>query len=121
MQSNQSLRVKNSFLELEKYFMELTDRELKDRKENIKREIEELLHKPIIVSKDDMDKFEEQEMKKIRPIIRTLSDQVINNNMMKKKRELIRDKLKDKIISDLSRIFETNKQTKNRARSTMVE
>ena len=33
-----------------------------------------LLHKPIIVSKDDMDKFEEQEMKKIRPIIRTLSD-----------------------------------------------
>ena len=41
--------------------------------------------------------------------------------MIKKKRELIRDKLKDKIIRDLSRIFETNKQTKNRARSTMVE
>ena len=41
--------------------------------------------------------------------------------MMKKKRELIRDKLKDKIIRDLSRIFETNKQTKNRARSIMVE
>ena len=36
--------------------------ELKDR------EIEELFCKPIIVSKDDMDKFEEQEMKKIRPI-----------------------------------------------------
>ena len=31
--------------------MELTDRELKDRKEKIKREIEELLHKPIYVSK----------------------------------------------------------------------
>ena len=36
--------------------------ELKDR------EIEELFYKPIIVSKDHMDKFEEQEMKKIRPI-----------------------------------------------------
>ena len=36
--------------------MELMDRELKDRKEKIKREIEELLHKQI---KDDMDKFEE--------------------------------------------------------------
>ena len=36
--------------------------ELKDR------EIEELFYKLIIVSKDDMDKFEEQEMKKIRPI-----------------------------------------------------
>ena len=47
----------NSLLELEKDFMELKD-----------REIEELFYKPIIVSKDDMDKFEEQEMKKIRPI-----------------------------------------------------
>ena len=38
--------------------------ELKDRKEKIK-----LLHKPIM-SKYDMDKFEEQEMYKIRPITR---------------------------------------------------
>ena len=38
--------------------------ELKDRKEKIK-----LLHKPIM-SKYDMDKFEEQEMNKIRPITR---------------------------------------------------
>ena len=51
MRNNQFLRVKNSLLELEKDFMELTDRELKDRKEKIKREIEELLHKPIYVSK----------------------------------------------------------------------
>ena len=75
MRNNQFLRVKNSLLELEKDFMELTDRELKDNfnfKEKIKREIEELLHKPIYVSKDDMDRFEEQEMKKIRPIITTL-------------------------------------------------
>ena len=41
---------------------------MKDREEKIKREIEELFYKFIIVSKDDMDKFEEQEMKKIRPI-----------------------------------------------------
>ena len=61
-------QIKNSLLELEKDFMELKDRELKDREEKIKREIEELSYKPIIVSKDDMDKFEEQEMKKIRPI-----------------------------------------------------
>ena len=31
--------------------------------------MEGLFHEPIIVSKDGMDKFEEQEMKKIRPII----------------------------------------------------
>ena len=38
--------------------MEQTNRELKDRKEKSKREIKELLHQSIIVSKDDMDKFE---------------------------------------------------------------
>ena len=35
----------------------MKDRELKDR--------EELFYKSIILSKDDMDKFQEQEMKKI--------------------------------------------------------
>ena len=40
--------------------MELKDRELKDREEKIKRDI--------IISKDVMDKFEEQEMKKSRPM-----------------------------------------------------
>ena len=44
--------------------MELKDRELKDRAENIKR--------VIIISRYDMDKFEEKEMKEIRPIIRNL-------------------------------------------------
>ena len=61
MLNNQFLKVKNSPLELG---------ELKNREEKIKRETEELFYKPIIVSKDDMDKFEEQEMKKIRPIKR---------------------------------------------------
>ena len=68
MQRKQFLKVKNSLLNLEKDFMELRDRELKDREEKIKREIEEFFYRPIIVSKDDMDKFEEQEMKKIRPV-----------------------------------------------------
>ena len=44
----------NQFLRAKKY------RELKDRKE--------LFYNPIIVTKDDMDKLEEQEMKKIRSI-----------------------------------------------------
>ena len=47
--------------------MKLKDRELKHKKNNIKKEIEKLFHKPIIMSKDDMDTFEEQEMKKMRP------------------------------------------------------
>ena len=93
---------------------------MKVRKEKIKREIEELLHKLNIVSKDDMDKFEEQEMKKIRPMIRKWSDWLINKNVMREKPEIIRDKLKDQIIRDISRLFETKKE-KNRARSIMVE
>ena len=60
----------DQFLGSEKDFMESNDRELKYREEKLKRETEELFYKPIIVSKDDMDKFAEQEMKKIRPIKR---------------------------------------------------
>ena len=63
MQNNQFLKVKNSISESENDFMEL-----KGREEKIRREIEELFYKLIIVSKDDIDKFEEQEIKKIRPI-----------------------------------------------------
>ena len=36
MQKNQFLKVNNSLLELEKYFMELEDRELRDREINVK-------------------------------------------------------------------------------------
>ena len=68
MQKNQLLKVKNIFLELEKDLIELRDIELKDREVKIKREIEELFFKPLIVSIDDMDKFEQKEMKKIRSI-----------------------------------------------------
>ena len=69
MQYNQFLRVKNSLFGLEKDFTELKYIELKDRIEKIKREIEKLFNKLVIVSKDDMVKFEEHEMMKIRPII----------------------------------------------------
>ena len=62
------LKIKNSILEIEKHFMSFKDRELKDRGKIIEREIEELFYKPMILPNNDMDKFEEQEVKKIRPI-----------------------------------------------------
>ena len=62
------MKVKNSLLELEKDFIELNDRELKERRVKMKSEIEELFYKLIIVSIDDMDKFEQKEMKKVRSI-----------------------------------------------------
>ena len=68
MQNNQFLKVKNSLLELEKDFMELKDRKMKDREEKIKRGVDKLFYELIIASKGDMDTFEEQEMKKVRPI-----------------------------------------------------
>ena len=75
---NNMRKVINSLLEIEKDFIELNDRELKDREVKIKREIEELFFKPIIVSKDDMDEFEQKEMKKIWSIKNTWYDQLIN-------------------------------------------
>ena len=54
IQNNEFLKVRNSLLESEKDFMKLEDKELKDIKEKIEKEIEKLVHKPIIVSKDDM-------------------------------------------------------------------
>ena len=65
---NQFLKLKNSLLELGKYLIEWKDRELKNREVKMKSEIKELFFKSIIVSIDDMEKFEEKEMKKIRPI-----------------------------------------------------
>ena len=65
---SQILKVKNSLLELQKDLTDLKEKELKDREVKIKRELEELFLKPIIVSNGDMDKFEEKEIKKIRLI-----------------------------------------------------
>ena len=53
MWNYQFLKVKS--LELDKDIMELKNKELKDRKERIKWEIEELIHKLINVSNNDMD------------------------------------------------------------------
>ena len=48
--------------------MELKDGELNKREEKITGKIKDLFHKPIFVSKDDMDRIEGQERKKITPI-----------------------------------------------------
>ena len=77
-QKTHFLNVKNSLFDLEKDFIELKDRELKGREANIKREMEELFFKLIIVSIDDMEKFEQKEMKKIRLIKNTWYDWLIN-------------------------------------------
>ena len=64
-----------------------------------------------------MDKFEEQIMKKIRPIITKWFDQVINKNVMDKKPKIISDKLKDKIFNDIWTLFQTkNKKERNNQR-----
>ena len=91
----------NKFL-IEKGVMKLKDKELKDREEKIKRDIEELFYKVINMSKDDMDKFEEQEMKKIRPIKKSWYNRLIKETMVKENNpKIITYKLKDKIIRDI--------------------
>ena len=71
MQKTRFLKVKNNLFEMEKYFIDLKDRELKGRKIKVKREIENVFSKPIIMSIDDMDKFEQKEMKEKRPMKNT--------------------------------------------------
>ena len=78
MRENQFSMVKSILSELEKDFMKLKDWELKDGEVKTKREIKELLFKPIVVSIDDMDKFDEKGTKKIRLIKNTLDDWLIN-------------------------------------------
>ena len=69
MRNYQYLKVKNSLLELEKDFIDLKDIELKDRVIKIKKEKEKE-----IVFIEAMDRFEEEEMKKLRPIKNTWYD-----------------------------------------------
>ena len=71
MRNSQFLKVRNSLFGLEKDFIRLKEREIKDRDLRIKREIEKLFFKPMVVSIDDLDKFEQKELKKIRPIKNT--------------------------------------------------
>ena len=61
------LKLKNRLLKLEKDFIELKERELKEIKVKIKRKIEKLFFELITISIDDIDKFEQIELKKKRP------------------------------------------------------
>ena len=90
--------------------MESNNTELKHRKEKLKRETEELSYKPIIVLKKDLDKFEEQEMKNIRQIIISCFDQSIIQNVMGNNPIMIRDRLKDKMITDILKLFKTKEE-----------
>ena len=80
----------------------MKDRELKDREVKIKREIEELFFKRIIVSIDDMNKFEQKEMKKIRLIKNTWYDWMINYIPQSIRKSV--GSFKDKVVS----LFKTN-------------
>ena len=62
MQRSRFLKVKNELLKLENDFIELKD--LKDKDIKIKRKTENLFFQPIIVSVNDMDKFEQNKLKK---------------------------------------------------------
>ena len=66
------------------------------------------------MSEDDLDKFEEQEMKKRRLIMRKWFNRLIKQSVMGKKPKIKRDKLKDKRINDIGRLFETEKEKKDR-------
>ena len=110
MQNNQFLKVKNSLLELEKYFTEWADTELKDRKEEKLKKTEKLFNKPIIVTKVDMDMFEEQELKKIR----SWFDRLIKQKGMENKPKIIRDKLNDKIIRGKWTLFQQKKKKRKK-------
>ena len=83
----------------------MKDRELKVREVKIKREIKELFLKPIIMSLDDMDKFEQKEMKKIRPVKNILYDWLINYIPEPIRKSV--DGFKHKIVS----LFKTNTPT----------
>ena len=67
-----------------------------------------------MVSKDDIDKSEEQEMKKIRPVKRNWFDRLIKQNVMGKKPKIISDKLKDKIINDIWTLFDVEEEKEDR-------
>ena len=61
-------------LVLDKDFIEFKNRKLEGREVKIKREIEGLFFQLIIVSVDEMDKLEQNEMTKISPIKSTCYD-----------------------------------------------
>ena len=71
--NNTISKVKNNLFDLEKDFTELKGIKIK-----IKREIDVLFFKPILVSIDNMDRFERKQMEKKRPIKNTSHDWLIH-------------------------------------------
>ena len=74
------------------YFLINQAPKLQDRAEKNRRKIKELFYKSVVVLKDDTDRFEEQEIKKIKPIRKTWFHQLIKQSVMKKKSKVVRDK-----------------------------
>ena len=107
MLKNHLSKAKNSLFKLAKYFIELKVTELKDREIKIKKQIEKLFSKEIIVFIDDIDRFEKGEMKKIRPTKNICHDWLINHIPKSIRKSL--GVFKDKIVN----LFKTNtpKQT----------
>ena len=58
--------------------MQLNDTEFKDREKEILKEVEELSIKPIIFSIEHMDRFEGEEIKKVRPVNNNWYDWLID-------------------------------------------
>ena len=61
-----------------------------------------------------MDMFEEQELKKLRPVIRSWFDQLIKQKVMENKPKIIRDKLNDKIIRGKWTLFQQKKKKRKK-------
>ena len=107
MLKNHFSKAKTSLFKLAKYFIELKVTELKDRLKKkkeikIKKQIEKLFSKEIIVFIDDIDRFEKEEMKKVRPIKNICHDWLINHIPKSIRKSLV--VFKDKIVS----LFKTN-------------
>ena len=99
---------KNSLLELEKDLNKLKDRELKDREVKYKREIQKLFFKPIMVSIDNMDKFEQKEMKKIRQVKITWYDWLIDYIPAPIRKGMVVSKIKSSVFlrqTHLSKLY----------------
>ena len=62
-----------------------------------------------------MDKFEEQEMKKTRPIKENWYDHLIKQTMAREKKpKILRNKLKDNIARDIWTLLETEEEKETR-------
>ena len=73
------------------------------------------------MSKDDPDKLEEQEMKKITPIKRSWFDWLIKENLMGMKPKITREKLKDKVINYIWTLFATEEEKEDRKKRSVIK